>query len=284
MAVTIIQDFIPIGRKNRPRTAMTPQYITIHDTGNTSRGAGAKNHASYLKGDAAANAPVSWHFTVDEKEIYQHLPLNEIGYHAGTNGNRESIAIEICMNSDGDRAKAEANAAWLVAKLVKEQGSLRKFPECMKQHFDWTGKNCPSVLRGRAGGWQGFLNAVSTQLAPPTGTERYIVRAGDTLGAIAATYGTTVTILQGLNGIANPNLIRVGQELLVPSQPAADPRISALEAEVRRLQTALTAEIAAHDKTKAQLQHSHSNYERVQAENNEYRDRMAQIARLSVTK
>ena len=49
--------------------------------------------------------------------------------------------------------------------------------------------------------------------APATGT--YIVQPGDTLGKIAARYGTTVNRLMALNGLSNPNLIWVGQRLKV---------------------------------------------------------------------
>lgn len=43
----------------------------------------------------------------------------------------------------------------------------------------------------------------------------YTVRSGDTLSAIAASYGTTVATLTSWNGISNANLIMVGQRLLV---------------------------------------------------------------------
>ena len=110
MSIKIIQDFIPKGRKNRPGYPMTPKYITIHETGSFGKGANAKAHAKYIKSDDAANRPASWHFTVDDTEIYQHLPLNENGWHAGDGesgiGNRQSIGIEICVNSDGNFEKA----------------------------------------------------------------------------------------------------------------------------------------------------------------------------------
>ena len=168
----IKQEFIPKGRKNRPGYKLVPEYITVHDTANTDAGADAKAHVGYLRGDRAASIPSSWHFTVDDKDtIYQHLPLTENGWHAGdgTNGtgNRQSIAVEICENSDGNRAKAEANAAWLVAKLLKDYGLKIG---AVKQHYNWSGKNCPRVLRGRAGGWQGFLAAVEKHLKPATAT------------------------------------------------------------------------------------------------------------------
>ena len=56
------------------------------------------------------------------------------------------------------------------------------------------------------------------------GTSYYTVKAGDTLSGIANNYQTNVNTLARLNNLANPNLIYVGQRLLVqqaatPSQP-----------------------------------------------------------------
>lgn len=48
-------------------------------------------------------------------------------------------------------------------------------------------------------------------------TANYTVRRSDTLYSLARTYNTTVGVLMWLNGITNPNRIRVGQRLLVPS-------------------------------------------------------------------
>src|SRR5690554_5429553 len=126
-----------IKKSKRPGYAMKPEYITIHQTENTSKGANAERHNRYVH--SVAPNP-SWHYTVDggtsdgkkAPVIYQHLPLTENGWHAGdgTNGtgNRKSIAIEICVNSDGNLSKAEAGGAWLAAKLIKEVGSLKPFP------------------------------------------------------------------------------------------------------------------------------------------------------------
>jgi len=50
----------------------------------------------------------------------------------------------------------------------------------------------------------------------------YVVQAGDSLGAIAARYGTTVASLMALNGLANASMIFVGQRLRVNgAAPAA---------------------------------------------------------------
>ena len=160
--IPIKQDFIPVGRRNRPGYKLTPKYITIHTTANPDVGAAA--HASYIKGDAAAAIPASWHFTVDDKEIYQHLPLTENGWHCGdgTNGtgNRQSIGVEICEYTNKARQdQAISNAAWLTAKLLTDYSLTIA---AVKQHYDWSGKNCPRVLRARASGWQDFLAEVGS--------------------------------------------------------------------------------------------------------------------------
>lgn len=157
--IPIRQDILP--RNRRPGHSMVPEWVTIHQTGNTRAGANAAAHAKFLQ----SRAPnPSWHYTVDDQEIWQHLPLNENGWHAGdgTNGagNRRSIGVEGCINSDGNLARAEDNMAWLVAKLIRDVSSLRPFPECVVQHHRWNGKNCPAQIRNRENGWQNFLRQV----------------------------------------------------------------------------------------------------------------------------
>ena len=45
----------------------------------------------------------------------------------------------------------------------------------------------------------------------------HTVEQGDTLSAIAETYGTSVGEIVALNQLTNPNLLRLGQELLIPA-------------------------------------------------------------------
>ena len=54
------------------------------------------------------------------------------------------------------------------------------------------------------------------ELASWPNTVQMIIVAGDSLDAIANANGTTVEAIQVLNGIADPNLIFEGQEILVP--------------------------------------------------------------------
>ncbi len=81
------------------------------------------------------------------------------------------------------------------------------------------------VLPGRAGGTTS--GTVST-----SGSTVYVVKRGDTLGGIAARYGTSVAALMAANGITNPDRIYVGQRLVVrgskgaATQPATRPAAS----------------------------------------------------------
>lgn len=165
----IIEDIIPQkGGKVRPGEVHSKKWIVIHETGNSSKGADAHNHSVYLKNLAAANTTyVSWHYTVDDHEIYHHIPDNEIAWHAGDGrnsdgGNVSGIAMEICVNSDGDFNKAMDNAAWLTAKLLKENNLPLS---AVKQHHDFApnGKNCPQTIRDK-GLWNTFLNKVNNYL------------------------------------------------------------------------------------------------------------------------
>ena len=156
--VPIKQMFVPKGRKNRPGVANPCTYITIHETGNKATGADAEAHGSYVRGDSAEASRVSWHYTVDDDSIVQHIPDEETAYHAGDGasgpGNAKSIGIEICVNEDGDFEKAKTNAAALVRLLMEEHGIDI---EHVVQHNHWNGKDCPKTIRATTGAWEAFL-------------------------------------------------------------------------------------------------------------------------------
>ena len=143
---------------NRPGGSNPCKYITIHETGNAAKGADAVAHAAYLDSDAGKRDMVSWHYTVDDHAIVQHLPDYETAYHAGDGkdgpGNTTSIGIEICVNAGGDFEAAKANAAALVRLLMEEHGIPL---DNVVQHNRWNGKDCPKTIRATAGAWEAFL-------------------------------------------------------------------------------------------------------------------------------
>lgn len=149
---------IPISKDKRPGTKMTPTSITIHSTANPK--STALNERNWLV-NPSNDRTASWHIAVDDKEIIEAIPLNEIAYHAGKReGNNTSIGIEICES--GDRAKTIQNTIELVAKMLYE----RKWGvDKLKRHFDWSGKICPGILsKNNWEGWNAFKIQVEREL------------------------------------------------------------------------------------------------------------------------
>ena len=178
MTVEIKQRILRDGARNRPYTRSNSgiyklinqrKAICIHETGNRARTAGAANHAAWLYNNP--EILTGYHYTVDHQQIYQHIPVTEGAWHAGDGvggeGNRHSVGIEICVNMvDFDYPlylKAIDNAAWLSSELINKERTL-VFPGCMKQHYDFSRKNCPQIMRQRSL-WPGFMDAVGAYLA-----------------------------------------------------------------------------------------------------------------------
>lgn len=139
--ITITRDYIPSGSVNRPGTANACTSITIHETANKEKGANAKAHAEYIK---TITEQTSWHYTVDDKEAFQHLPDEEKSFHTSSKeANETSISIELCVNEDGDFEQTKRNAIELIREIMKKHD----IPiECVFTHNYWTGKDCPATL------------------------------------------------------------------------------------------------------------------------------------------
>lgn len=157
--VSITNDYISEELPCRPGDRRRIKYIVIHETANTKQGANAANHSEYLKKGGAGN--VSWHYTVDDTEIYHHIPDNEVAWHAGEHdGNEHGIGVELCVNSDGDFEKTFENGARLTAYLIE---TYNLDIEDVKQHNYFSGKNCPMTIR-EDGRWDEFLGRVEYYL------------------------------------------------------------------------------------------------------------------------
>lgn len=162
--IPIYQKIMSISADGRPGYKMKPMYITIHNTANEAKGADALTHAN-LQLKANRNY-TSWHYTVDNKKIYQSIPMNETGWHAGDGflmGNIATIGIEICENVDGNYAQAEKNAVYLTARLLYENGLPS---DALRLHKDWSGKHCArNILDMTKGsmGWTAFKSKVKIE-------------------------------------------------------------------------------------------------------------------------
>lgn len=60
------------------------------------------------------------------------------------------------------------------------------------------------------------LTIMSGLVSAQGDSQTYVVQAGDTLESIAAQHGVTIQALADANALADPNLIFVGQELIIP--------------------------------------------------------------------
>lgn len=143
--------------KNHYTGANKCKYITIHETGNTTKGANAHMHARYINN----GSEVTWHYTVDDTQVIQHYEHTVQCWHAGDgkgDGNLNSIGIEMCINSDGDFNKTIENTIKLVQHLMKE---LNIPISNVVQHNKWNGKNCPATIRsGKPITWNTFINRI----------------------------------------------------------------------------------------------------------------------------
>ena len=99
-----------------------------------------------------------------------------------------------------------------------------------------------------------------TDISVSQGEEIYTVVSGDTLSAIAARYGTTYQKLAAYNGIANPNIISVGQKIKIPGTGKS---MEALAREV------IDGKWGNGDDRKKRLQSAGYNYEAVQRKVNQ---------------
>ncbi|MED1125142.1 N-acetylmuramoyl-L-alanine amidase [Bacillus atrophaeus] len=175
---TVVVDIIPKGNyKIRPGTKIKPTFLTYHNTGNSGRGANAKSHNKYIHNMANLEprdtSHVSWHLTVDDEYIYQHIPFDENAWHTGDgsgprSGNMNSVGIEICMHVDQkDYHQAEENAIALGVYLAKQLGipDANHWP-----HQKWSGKYCPQVILDRDGSFNPFHTRIKNAIKKGGGT------------------------------------------------------------------------------------------------------------------
>ena len=154
---------------NNPNRLMKDgiKYITVHQTDNTTIGANADKHHKYLAGGSDGR-DTSWHWSVDELQAIQSFRDNRVTWHA-PGGNETSIGIEMCVDDDGpggitfmgeaNYKKTLDNGAKLVAVKLVEHGLT---PADVRQHFDWSKKDCPKYIRAAKYGitWGDFMTMV----------------------------------------------------------------------------------------------------------------------------
>ena len=184
------------------------------------------------------NACVHGFIDGNDGTVYQTLPWNHRGWHAGTgtsggSANNTHIAFEICeddLTDEGYFRKVYQEAVELTAMLCKtynlnpladgvvichSEGYQRGVASNHADVMHWFPKFGKSMDTFRADVSKAMTPA-QVKPQPPVSGKTYTVVKGDTLSEIAQKYGTTVDTLVQLNGIKDPNLIVVGQVLKLP--------------------------------------------------------------------
>ena len=140
-----------------------PANIVIHNTDNFNKGADAKAHA---KAQHDGNFQgMSAHLYVDDKSAELAAPYSRGTWHVGVNyggklfgtvNNRNSVAIEMCVNAGYNYEKAFQNTVEITKQLMKE---LNIPASRVYTHYDVCAKNCPSQIRAR-GDWERFKKLI----------------------------------------------------------------------------------------------------------------------------
>lgn len=151
-------DGLQIGYNRTPcrRSARSIRYIVIHDTANPSPGADARRHYAFFNSgnqDSSADFFVDSGGALQVNDYYRYYT-----WHCGDGGpraairNDNSVGVEICINRDGDYARAKAEAAALTRRLMKE---LHIDKAHVVRHMDASGKQCPGTMS--QADWEAFL-------------------------------------------------------------------------------------------------------------------------------
>lgn len=144
-------------------TNNNPLYIVVHNTDNFNKTADAKAHA---KAQHDGNfVGMSAHYYVDDGAAYQAMPHSRGAWHVGINyggklfgtvNNRNSIAVEMCVNAGYNYEKAFQNTVAVVKQLMQE---LNIDADHVVSHYDVCAKNCPSQIRAK-GDWARFKKLI----------------------------------------------------------------------------------------------------------------------------
>lgn len=173
--VKITEHILPDGSKLKAnRMRASTKYISLHNTGMAHPTATAKGLDEYIH---STDRVASWHYSVDDYEAYQQLKLGEVGWHAGDGsrtydtiwnnnghwgiggGNSQSIGIEMCVYQGVDFNMVMRNTAKIVSNLLVMYNLT---PASIRQHWDYTGKDCPQVIR-QAGRWTEMLELIQLE-------------------------------------------------------------------------------------------------------------------------
>jgi len=187
MGETPVYKLIPMlldkAAKGRSGQKITPKGLVVHWTANTCETADADNNRNYFNYSGIA---VSAHYIVDDHQVVQCLPEDEMAYHVGASQytanalrklswypNNCTLGVEICVNKNSNFSQTMENSVELCADICKRYGWTS---DRLWRHYDVTGKDCPKFFvddntaaaygfGSAASGWQKFKADVDFAVA-----------------------------------------------------------------------------------------------------------------------
>lgn len=101
-------------------------------------------------------------------------------------------------------------------------GDLLRIPDCVPGQQD-SQEDTTSTIQATPTRIIGGSTVATVEPAgggniPVAGQQIHVVVSGETLGGIANRYNTSISAIVELNGLANPDSLAVGDELLIPAQ------------------------------------------------------------------
>jgi hypothetical protein len=178
LPVPLIIDLIPRSQtKQRPGIPrQKPGFWVQHETGNPRAGADAVMHNRYLH-NGAEGQTLSYHFTSDDRVIYQMIPIDEVTWQAADGngpGNMSGISCELCINQGINTARSRTIAEALAGGVMK---ALNMEVSRCKRHWDFNGSSpdrhhCPDQMMAQ-NYWPTFVTNVGKIIAPTPPKPQY---------------------------------------------------------------------------------------------------------------
>jgi LysM repeat protein len=155
-----------------------------------------------------------------ETNAIRNPNLIRIGQNILIPGSTSAHAAEAPSSSNGNSSSSSSSSTsrsgrYHVVKAGERLGSIAA------QHSGVTADQIAranGIVNGTIyRGTRLFLDGPDFKATGTEGDVTYRIQGGDRLGDIAAQYGTSISTLAQINNISNPNLIRSGQTLTIPS-------------------------------------------------------------------
>lgn len=231
------QDYVTSDRSRTNEENGKILFLVAHDTGNP--GSTARGNVNWMNSKTKPES--SAHAFIDDKEIIEDLPLNEIGWQVrynvttdnelfGADANTNAIGTELCYGGSIDFQKAYDKYVWYHARLCV-MFDLDPFNDIVGHYkLDPSRRTDPINAFSKNGKtWTQFLKDVNYyvknwDVSKAEASEddlTHKVKSGETMYGISRKYHITLDSLKKLNKDVDPDRMQIGEILNIHTKVAA---------------------------------------------------------------